>query len=439
VGWENGAEDYRNSEETVNMKNSNPVKISVLGSGYVGLVTGACLAKLGCRVTMIDIDRAKIDAINHQVSPIYEEGLDELLKEVDIEATSDYGKIIDSSVVFLCIGTPVNDEGNMSQEQLAQATGQLADVLRKRSDYCTVVVKSTVVPGTTEELVIPLLEKSGKKAGKDFGVCMSPEFLREGKAVFDFMNPMRLIIGELDEKSGDNLLGIYRSFKAPIMRTNLRTAEMVKLASNIFLATKISYMNEIGNICKKLGIDTYEVAKGMAYDERIGRQFLNAGIGYGGSCLPKDIRALIARAREAGYQPKILEEVFALNEAQALKPVELLKKHISLKGASIGLLGLAFKPETDDIRDSRATIIVPALLAEGAAVKAYDPMAVENFKKLFPNIEYVGVEDVMTCDAVIIVTEWEEFNNLDYRGNVVIDGRRVLKAREARIYEGVCW
>ncbi len=421
------------------MKDSNPVKISVLGSGYVGLVTGACLAKLGCHVTMIDIDDEKIKAINNKVSPIYEEGLDELLREVNIKAASDYGKIADSAVVFLCIGTPVEDTGNMSLEQLSRAAEQLADVLRKRNDYCTVVVKSTVVAGTTEELVIPILERSGKKAGKDYGVCMSPEFLREGKAVYDFLNPMRLIIGELDERSGDSLLEVYRSFKAPIMRTNLRTAEMIKLASNVFLATKISYMNEIGNICKKLGIDIYEVAKGMAYDERIGSQFLNAGIGYGGSCLPKDIKALITRAKEAGYQPRILEEVSALNETQALKPVELLKKHISLSGASVGLLGLAFKPETDDIRDSRATIIVPALLAEGASVKAYDPLAVNNFKKLFPNIEYVGVQEVMRCDAVIIVTDWQEFNNLDYRGKVVIDGRRLLKAREARIYEGVCW
>jgi UDPglucose 6-dehydrogenase len=421
------------------MKVKKSVRISVIGSGYVGLVTGACLAKLGSRVTLVDVDREKIEAINNRVSPIYEEGLSDILKEVGIEATSDYGRVRDTDIIFICIGTPVNDAGHMSLEQLAQATEQLAGVLKEKSDYGTVVVKSTVVPGITEELVIPLLEKSGKQAGRDFGVCMSPEFLREGKAVYDFLNPMRIIIGELDKRSGDSLLEVYRDLKSPVMRTNLRTAEMVKLASNIFLATKISFINEIGNICKKLGIDVYEVARGMAFDERIGRRFLNAGIGFGGSCLPKDLTGLIARAREIGYQPKILEEVLALNERQAMKPVELLKKHVSLKGASIGLLGLAFKPETDDIRDSRATIIVPALLAEGAVVKAYDPLAVASFKKLFPQIEYVTSEEVMRCDAVIIVTEWEEFNNLDYRGKIVIDGRRVLKAREARIYEGVCW
>jgi UDPglucose 6-dehydrogenase len=415
------------------------IRISVIGAGYVGLVTGACLAKSGSRVTLIDIDRKKIEAINNRVSPIYEEGLDEILNQVNIEATTDYERIMDAHIIFLCIGTPVNEEGSMSLEHLAKATGRLSAVLKKKKGYCTVVVKSTVVPGTTENTVIPLLEKSGKKAGKDFGVCMSPEFLREGKAVYDFMNPMRIIIGEIDKRSGDGLLDVYRSFKAPVMRTDLRTAEMIKLASNIFLATKISFINEIGNICKKLGIDTYEVARGMAFDERIGRQFLNAGIGFGGSCLPKDLKGLIARAREAGYQAKILEEVLALNESQALRLVDLLKKHISLKGASIGILGLAFKPETDDIRDSRAIVIVRTLLAEGATVKAYDPLAEENFKKLFPRIEYVTAAEVLTCDAVIIVTEWKEFDNLDYKGKIIIDGRRVLKAREARIYEGVCW
>ena len=415
------------------------MQISIIGAGYVGLVTGSCLAKLGHEVTLIDVDNEKIEAINNTISPIHEEGLSEILSQAHIKSSSDYRHIADTDIIFLCVGTPVNKDGSMSLEDTIKATEQVAGVLEGKRDYCVIVVKSTVVPGTTEEVVIPTLERGGKRAGKDFGICMSPEFLREGKAIYDFMNPMRIIIGELDKRSGDMLLNLYQSFTAPILRTDLRTAEMIKLASNAFLAAKISFINEIGNICKKLGIDTYEVAKGMGFDDRIGGKFLNAGIGFGGSCLPKDLRALIAGATQVEYEPTILEEVLNLNEKQALKPVELLERHISLEGATIGVLGLAFKPGTDDVRDSRAIGIVSALLQEGARVKAYDPIAIGNFKKLFPQIEYVTVEEILNCDAILIVTEWEEFNHLDYRGKIVIDGRRVLKAREARIYEGVCW
>ncbi len=415
------------------------MRISIIGSGYVGLITGACFAQLGNDVTLVDIDKEKVEAINNRISPIYEEGLNELLNQVHIEATSDYHRIIDTDMIFLCVGTPINKSGNMSLRYITKATEQIARVLTDKKDYCLVVVKSTLVPGTTEELLIPTLERSGKKVGGDFGICMSPEFLREGKAVYDFMHPVRVIIGEYDKRSGDMLVNLCNKFNAPILRTGLKTAEMMKLASNTFLATKITFINEIGNICKQLGIDTYEVAKGMGFDERIGSKFLNAGIGFGGSCLPKDLRALVASSRKQGYEPRFLREVLRLNDRQALIPVELLKKHIPLKDATIGLLGLAFKPETDDVRDSRAIRIVQTLLAEGAVVKAYDPLAAENFKRLFPQIQYVTKQEVLKCDAIIIITEWEEFSNLDYKGKIVIDGRRVLKAREARIYEGVCW
>jgi len=253
------------------------------------------------------------------------------------------------------------------------------------------------------------------------------------------MHPARVIIGEYDRKSGDMLYKLYQSFNAPILRTNLRAAEMIKLASNAFLATRITFINEIGNICKQLGIDVYEVAKGMGFDDRIGSRYLNAGLGFGGSCLPKDLKMLIARAKEAGYKPTIIEEVSSFNDAQTLRFVEFLKKHVRLKGAIIGLLGLAFKPGSDDVRDSRAIKVAEALLEEGARVKAYDPLAVNNFRKLFPQIEYVSKEEVLNSDATLIITEWEEFNNLDYKGKIVIDGRRVAKAKEARIYEGICW
>lgn len=415
------------------------MRISIIGAGYVGLVAAACLAKLGNKVTLVDIDEKRMRQISRDVSPIHEPGLDEILGQVGIETTSNYQRIVDSEVVFICVGTPSKEDGSMSLEQITQASRRIAHVLKTKKSYCVLALKSTVVPGTTEEVVIPLLEASGKRAGTDFGVCMDPEFLREGKAIHYYMNPARIIIGEYDTRSGDTLASLYKSFNAPIMRTNLRTAEMIKLASNAFLATKISFMNEIGNICKTLGIDTYEVAKGMGFDERIGNKFLNSGIGFGGSCLPKDLKALIARSREIGYEPEILDHVLKLNDNQGLKMVELLKKHVVLKGASIGILGLSFKPGTDDVRESRAIKIVEALLKEGAKVRAYDPVATGSFKKLFPHIEYTNPEEVLKCDAVLIVTEWEEFERLDYQGRIVIDGRRILKAREAKIYEGVCW
>lgn len=414
------------------------MRISVIGSGYVGLVIGACLAKLGNKVILIDLDEEKVEAINSGVSIICEEGLNELLSCVHVEASSDYQRIMDSEIIFLCVGTLSDKDNSLSTEYLIEATEQVSQVLRDKKDYCLVTIKSTVVPGTTEELIIPILQRSGRKAGKDFGVCMSPEFLGEGKAVYDFMHPDRVVIGEYDSKSGDVLHSLFQNFNAPILRTSLRAAEMIKLASNAFLASRVSLINEIGNICKRLDIDTYEVAKGIGFDNRIGGKYLEAGIGFGGSCLPKDVKMLIAKAKQMGYKPKILEEVLNLNEKQALKLVELLKKHVPIKDTIIGILGLAFKPGTDDVRGSRAIEIVEVLLREGATIKAYDPLAMENFKKLYPHIEYVSKKEVLNCNAILIITEWEEFKGLDYTGKIVIDGRRIVKAEEARIYERVC-
>lgn len=412
--------------------------ISVIGAGYVGLVIATCLAELGNEVTLIDIDELKVNSIRNGVSPIYEKGLDDLLRKVNMQVTTDYEKTLPSKIIMLCLGTP-SDESGINLNYISEASTKLAGILKRRQDYSVINIKSTIAPGTTEGLIIPSLEKSGKKAGKDFGVCMSPEFLREGKAINDFMNPARIIVGEHDRTSGDVLCQLYEHFNAPIMRTSIKTAEMIKLASNAFLATKISFINEIGNMCKQLGIDAYDVAKGMGFDDRIGNKFLNAGVGFGGSCLPKDLKMLIAKAQEINYEPKILEAVLKLNDEQVVRMVDLLKKHVQLKGAIIGLLGLAFKPGTDDVRDSRAIGIVDALLKEGAIVKAYDPLAIKNFSQIFPQIEYVTIEQVLNSDAILILAECEEFNKLDYKGRIVIDGRRVAKAREAEIYEGICW
>jgi len=422
------------------------MNISIIGIGYVGLVTGACFAKLGNNIICVDIDKKKIDLINRGISPIYEEGLEELLAKYKgkIKATDDCKYAIQNSeVTFICVGTPSKKHGNINLSFIKDAARNIGKQLRKKDEWHLVVVKSTVLPGTTKNIILPLLENhSGKKAGKDFGLAMNPEFLREGRAVEDFLEPDRIVIGFYDEKSRKVLRKLYKDFPCPIVETSLSAAEMIKYASNAFLATKISFINEIGNICKKIGIDAYEVADGIGLDKRIGRAFLDSGIGWGGSCFPKDVRALITWIKKMGEKPRILESIFKVNELQPLKLIEILKKYIpNLEGKTIGILGLAFKPNTDDVRESRSIPIIKRLLEEKASVKAYDPKAMENFKKLFPNIKYCSsAEDVLhESDAVLILTKWDEFRNLNYEGKIVIDGRRLEEARRAKIYEGVCW
>lgn len=415
------------------------MKISIIGVGYVGLVSGACLAKLGHEVIFMDSNKEKINSLREGKCPIHEEDLDDILRAFPPQATDDLDYAVKNTrISFVCVGTDSNNFGysiNLKYvREVAVAIG------KAMSPGHLVVIKSTVIPGTTEEVILPLLEKHGGKAGADFNICTNPEFLREGIAVRDFLNPDRIVIGQMNDESGDILSGLYRGFDCPILRFDLRTAEMIKYASNAYLAARISLINEIGNICQRLGIDVHEVAEGMGYDERIGNKFLKAGIGFGGSCLPKDLRALIARSEEIGYKPKILEEVLNLNEQQPLRMMELLKKHIpDLRNKVIGILGLAFKANTDDIRESRACVVVEALLKERAKIRVYDRAAVPNFKALFPQIEYTGPEEVLKSQAILILTDWEEFEHLDYRGLTVIDGRSITKAREARIYEGVCW
>jgi UDPglucose 6-dehydrogenase len=277
-----------------------------------------------------------------------------------------------------------------------------------------------------------------KKAGVDFGVASNPEFQR-GSAVEDFFKTDRVVIGAEDEKSKDvrKPAGPGR----PIVTTTLRTAEMIKFASNAFLATKISFANEIGNLCKETGIDSYSVFEAVGLDSRINPKFFRTGIGFGGSCFPKDVNALIAHAKSQGINPKMLNSVIAINEDQPRRMIALLKKHLSPRGHTVGVLGLAFKPDTDDIRESRAIPVITMLLKAGARVKAYDPVAMGNFRQQFPGLTYTAsASDVLDADAVLIVTEWKEFESLDYRTRLVIDGRRLEKARkEAAVYEGVCW
>ncbi len=422
------------------------MNISIIGTGYVGLVSGACFAKLGNNVICVDIDKDKIDKINNGISPIYEKKLSEIIKENQdrISATLNYDIAIKSSdITFICVGTPSKKNGEIDLSYVKRATEKIAEEIKKKESFHIVVVKSTVLPGTTRNIIKPLIEeKTGKKAGIDFGLGMNPEFLREGVAVDDFLKPDRLVNGFYDDKTKNILKELYKDFSCPTVETNLTGAEMIKYASNCFLAAKISFINEIGNYCKKLGIDVYDVADGMGLDNRIERSFLNAGIGWGGSCFPKDTKALRAWAEKENIENYIVDSVIKLNEIQPLQTIKILKKYIpDLKDKTIGVLGLSFKPDTDDIRDSRSIPIVKKLLEEKAKVKVFDPKAIKNFKKLFPDLIYCkNAEKVLISDAVIIATAWDEFKELDYSGCIVIDGRRILKAKKtAKEYDGVCW
>ena len=425
------------------------MKIGIIGSGYVGLVTGACLAKFGNEVVCADIDEYKVRKINSGEAPFYERGLEGLLKEVKTRlcATMDIKEAVrNTDVTFICVGTPRGLVGEPDLKYIERACQSIGEALREKGDYHLVVVKSTVPPGTTEHKILPTLEElSGKKAGDDFSVAMNPEFLREGNAVQDFMNPDRIVLGVLDKKAEDILMELYRDFSCPKLVVTPTTAEMIKYASNAFLAIKISFINEIGNLCKNLGIDVYDVAEGVGLDRRIGRHFLRAGIGFGGSCFPKDVKALINKAREHFHHPVILNAALEVNETQPDKLVDLLaEKAGNLRDKNVTVLGLAFKPGTDDVRDAPSIKIVNALLNRGAKVYAYDPKAVENFKKLFGDrVHYCAsaAEAARQSKYILIVTEWDEFKDKNlYKGKVVIDGRRIEEAKEsAEYYEGICW
>ena len=418
------------------------MNISIIGTGYVGLVTGACFAKLGHKVTCVDVIREKIDLINNKKSPIYEEGLKEILQEnvgKNLSATLDLKKaVLSTDITFICVGTPSKKDDSIDLKYVEESAEQIGKILKEKEGYHLIVIKSTVVPGTTEK-VKDIIEKfSGKE---DFGICMNPEFLREGKAVHDFLNPDRIVIGEYDKKSGDILYDLYKSFSCPILRVDLKTAEMIKYASNAFLATKISFINEIGNICKKLDIDVYKVAEGMGLDSRISPKFLNAGCGFGGSCFPKDVKALVTKAKEINYNPILLESVLKVNKDQPLKMIEILKNKIgNLENKKIGVLGLAFKPNSDDIREAPAITIIKRLIKEKSVIYAYDPKAMKNMKKIFPDINYEDEAQkvIDNSEAILIVTEWQEFKNLDYKEKIVIDGRKVLEKKDIN-YEGICW
>lgn len=431
------------------------MRVSVIGTGYVGSVSAACFAELGHEAICVDVDERKVSMINAGKAPIWEEGLEELLEEhagKRIIATSDYDYAVQrSDVSFICVGTPSDEKGNIDLSIVRSAAMSLGEAMAKKDHYHVVVVKSTVVPETTEKLVIPLLEKhSGKKAGKDFGVAMNPEFLREGKAVYDFMHPDKIVVGAIDERTFFMVSELYRGLDCQVTHTRPTTAEMIKYANNTLLATKVSFANEIGNICKKMGIDTYAVMKEVGKDFRISPHFLNSGAGFGGSCFPKDVRAIIGKAEELGYEPKLLRSVIDINEKQPLGMVRLLEQKTGeLQGKRITVLGLAFKNDTDDIRESRSIPVIEELLRKKALVTAYDPMATEHMKKVFPNITYCdsAAEALQDADACLLMTEWDQFRRLDkefatMKRPLVIDGRHLLDPKDLSVkieYEGLCW
>lgn len=423
------------------------MKISIVGGGYVGLVTGSCLAKLGHDVTIIDVDPVKIQLINNGKPPIYEKGLEALLKQYakqSLRASTGYDSVANADLVFICVGTPSQPDGSANLSYIESASTSIGTYLKTNPHYCIVVVKSTVPPRTTEKVVQPAVLRAAQKTEREIGFAMNPEFLREGRALEDFLHPDRIIIGSDDLGAGKRVADVYRNITAPVIYTGLTAAEMIKYASNAFLATKISFSNEIGNICKDLGIDVYEVMKGVGLDQRIGPRFLNAGAGFGGSCFPKDVSALVSLAKEEGENPILLQSVLDVNEQQPHRMVALLERRLgNISGRRIAVLGLAFKDNTDDIRDSRAIPVIHELLEKGATVAAYDPMASSAMQRVFPEIKYgISPSDALSgADGCLIMTEWPEFSQLDKEFDlmahkIIIEGRRILTKGGA---EGICW
>ncbi|MBI4362023.1 MAG: UDP-glucose/GDP-mannose dehydrogenase family protein [Euryarchaeota archaeon] len=410
-------------------------RLSILGTGYVGLVTGLCFSELGHRVTCIDIDPRRISLLRRGKSPIYEPSVDRLLKKhlgKRFQATTDYDGVRGTEATFLAIGTPSARDGSIDLTWMRQAVASLARVAPR--DH-RVVMKSTVVPGTTGSLVAPHFPRA----------AVNPEFLKEGSAVADFMHPDRIVVGSRRASDGKFVESLYRSIRAPRVHTDLSTAEMIKYASNAFLALKISYANELGNLCKTLGIDTYQVMDGAGLDRRIGRAFLNAGAGFGGSCFPKDVRALARQARRRGVPLRLLETTLRINEAQPRRALDLLRGHLGpLRGKRVAVLGLAFKPHTDDIRESRAIPVLRGLLRAGARVTAHDPQANENMKRLLPRVRYADSipEALRGAHGCIVMTEWPQFARLPtglMARPVVVDGRRIVAPGKGMIYEGIAW
>jgi len=419
--------------------------IGVIGTGYVGLVTAAGFAELGSEVWCVDIDAEKVARLQRGEVPIYEPGLEELLTRnasrmhfsTDIADALQHARLL-----FVAVGTPPTYSGDAD----LSAVHAVVDAIPASGTHA-VVMKSTVPCGTGASLRRVFGEQG--KSGLAYVSC--PEFLKEGSAVKDFMKPDRVVVGDSGDWAGDAVTELYAPLAAPLVRTDIASAEMVKLASNAFLATKISFINEIANVCEETGADVVEVARGMGLDERIGAKFLQAGIGFGGSCFPKDVDALKQLAGNSGYHFQLLTAVIEVNDLQKRRVVGKLQKHLGgLVGKRVALLGLAFKPNTDDMREASSLVLSARLNADGATVSAYDPVAEEQARRLVTGITFArtALEALADADAAVLVTEWPELVELDWsavasamRGNVLIDGRNALDPESVRaaglVYEGI--
>jgi UDPglucose 6-dehydrogenase len=419
--------------------------IGVIGTGYVGLVTAAGFAELGNDVWCVDIDAEKIERLRAGEVPIYEPGLEEMLARNAGRlhfSTSLSDALEHARLLFIAVGTPPTYSGDAD----LSAVNAVIDAIPPSRDHA-LVMKSTV-PSGTGVAVKRMFDEQGK-GGLAYVSC--PEFLKEGSAIKDFMHPDRVVIGDVGDWAGDAVVELYAPLDVPLVRTDIASAEMVKLASNAFLATKISFINEIANVCEETGADVVEVARGMGLDDRIGPKFLQAGIGFGGSCFPKDVDALKQLAGNSGYHFQLLTSVIEVNELQKRRVIGKLHKHLgTLVGKRVALFGLAFKPNTDDMREASSLVLSARLNADGAAVVAYDPVAEEQARRLVSGISFAGspLQAAEDADAVVLVTEWPEFLALDWRlvaeamrGNLVIDGRNALEPDALRaaglVYEGI--
>ncbi|TCN14058.1 UDPglucose 6-dehydrogenase [Bacillus sp. BK006] len=408
------------------------MKIAVAGTGYVGLVTGVCLAENGHAVTCVDIDDKKVALMETGISPIYEPGLEDLMNSnmERLHFTTDYQEAYkDADVIFIGVGTPEKSDGSANLSYVYSVAEQIAASIEKD---CVVVVKSTVPIGTNDK--IESLIKSQLKHDVNVYVASNPEFLSQGTAVKDTLHTSRIVIGVEEETAGETLKEVYKNFDAPIVVTNRKSAEMIKYASNDFLALKISFINEIANLCEIIGADIEDVALGMGYDGRIGNKFLNAGIGYGGSCFPKDTKALHWLANFHDYELKTVKAAIDVNENQKLKLIKKSRKYFdSLKGLNVAVLGLTFKPGTDDLREAPTLVNIPLMLEDGANVKAWDPIGIDNFKKVHPeDVTYCySIEETLQdADVCFIFTEWDQVKHFDLanysklmKNPIVIDGR----------------
>jgi UDPglucose 6-dehydrogenase len=416
--------------------------ITVIGTGYVGLVTGTCFADLGNHVTCLDIDEGKIRTLQQGDVPIYEPGLKEMVQR-NMSAgrlcfTSDYEEgIAGAEIVFIAVGTPEGVDGEADLRYVRMAAQSIAETM----DHPLVIVNKSTVPVGTGDWVADIVHRY-KQQDIPFSVVSNPEFLREGSAIADFLAPDRVVLGSLDRSAAEKVAQLYLPLRAPIVITDLRTAEMIKYAANAYLASRISFINEIANICEALGADVKEVAAGMGYDKRIGHQFLDAGLGYGGSCFPKDVAALAHMAAIHGQHPQLLRSVMEINKHQRRLVVQKVRTLLgSLQDKTVGLLGLSFKPNTDDMRESPAVEVAHMLLSECATVKAYDPVAMGVAARTLREVQLRNdpYDLAQGCDALVIITDWNEFKQLNLarirdimRQPIIVDGRNIYEPETMR-------